>query len=228
MKKRKAVLAGLVCLALAGCGQKIAADGWNASENSVYVTKDLAVESAMVYTAQKENDLYTQEGLSAYAQAAVASYNKEQGAGEAFENKAEGEKLPVALKDCSLEGQTGTLVFEYGSAEDFVRFAEATGDNTHSITELYAGTPEALSGELPDVNVQKADGKDAGFALLGSEGVPEEEALSKLKGCQAVITEGAGTVYVEGSIVYTTPGVTVKAENGAIMPKERACIFFKP
>lgn len=227
MKKRKAVLAGLVCLALAGCGQKIAADGWSASENSVYVTKDLAVESAMVYTAEKANDLYTQEGLSAYAKEAVASYNREQGAAEAFENGTEEEKLPVALTDCKLEGQTGTLVFEYGSPADFVKFAEATGDNTHSITELYTGAPETLSGEFPDVSVLTAGGKDAGFSLLSSEGAPEKEALSKLKGCQAVITEGSGTVYVEGRIVYATPGVTVKAENGAIMPKERACIFFK-
>lgn len=227
MKKRKAVLAGVACLMLAGCGQNTAADGWKAGENSIYITKDLAVESAMVYTAEKANDLYTQEGLENYARDAAASYNKDQGAAEDFENSEDREKLPVALKDCKVEGQTGTLVFEYGSAEDFVKFAEATGDNTHSVTALYTGSAEELSEKLPDADVLTSDGKDAGFSLLGSDGAPEADALSKLKGCQAVITEGSATVYVEGKIAYATTGVTVKAGNAAIMPDEPACIFFK-
>lgn len=226
MKKKTAVLAAFACLILAGCGNG-ASGGWKANENSIYVTKELSVESAMVYTSEKTNELYTQDGLLAYVQEAVASYNKEQGAAEAFENEKGGQKLPVALKECRLEGQTGTLVFEYDSAEDFVDFAEATGDNTHSVTALYTGSAQDLSGEFPDVNALTAEGKDAGFALVGSDGGLEEGALSKLKNCKAVITEGAATVYVDGRIAYVTPGVTVKAENAAIMPKERSCIFFK-
>lgn len=227
MKKEKAALAALLSLVLAGCSLSGGQNGWNAEENSIYVTKELAVESAMVYTAPKASDLYTQEGLQAYAQEAVASYNKEQGAAEAFENEAGGQKLPVALKDCRLEGQTGTLVFEYGSPEDFVRFSEATGDNTHSVTALYTGSAEALSEAVPDVNALTAEGKDAGFALLDSDGGLAADARSRLKGCQAVITEGSASVYVEGKIAYVTPGVTVKAGNAAVVPEGRACIFFQ-
>ncbi|MDO4268982.1 MAG: hypothetical protein Q4C73_10960 [Eubacteriales bacterium] len=227
MKKRQAAAvfaaAGLAA-ALAGCGQKAAAEGWKANENSIYVTKDGQVESAMIYTAEKANDLYTREGLEAFARDAVSAYNEEQGAEAASENTEGEERLPAALKSCSLEGQTGTLVFEYGSPEDFVEFSMENGDNTHSITGLKAGAAGELSDSFPDISVLTAAGKDAGFALTGSA---DQEAVSRLKGCQAVITEGAGTVYVEGEIVYVTSGVTVKAANAAVMPEGAGCIFFQ-
>ena len=71
------------------------------------------------YTSDKPNELYTVEGLSSYVEEAVTSYNTEHGGAAAFENEKDQEKLPAALKSCSLEGQTGKLVFEYASADDF-------------------------------------------------------------------------------------------------------------
>ena len=99
MKKNCAVLtaAALSCAVLAGCGQKQEGT-WNANENSIYVTKELAVESAMVYTSDKPNELYTVEGLSSYVEEAVTSYNTEHGGAAAFENEKDQEKLPAALK----------------------------------------------------------------------------------------------------------------------------------
>ena len=40
---------------------------WDASENSIYVADDLSVQSAMVYTSEKENDRYSAEGLAEFA-----------------------------------------------------------------------------------------------------------------------------------------------------------------
>ena len=48
-----------------------------------------------------------------YVEEAVTSYNTEHGGAAAFENEKDQEKLPTALKSCSLEGQTGKLGFEY-------------------------------------------------------------------------------------------------------------------
>ena len=94
MKKNCAVLtaAALSCAVLAGCGQKQEGT-WNANENSIYVTKELAVESAMVYTSDKPNELYTVEGLSSYVEEAVTSYNTEHGGAAAFENEKDQEKV---------------------------------------------------------------------------------------------------------------------------------------
>mgnify|MGYP000775600190 CR=1 FL=1 len=59
MKKNIAVLTASALLAAvwtAGCS---AGSGktWDGSENSIYVADDLSVQSAMVYTSEKENDL---------------------------------------------------------------------------------------------------------------------------------------------------------------------------
>lgn len=230
MKKGQAAAilaaAGLAAV-LAGCGQRSGAGGWKANENSIYVTKDGQVKSAMVYTSEKANELYTQEGLEAFAKDAVSAYNEEHGAAAASENTEGSERLPAALKSCSLEGQKGTLVFEYGSAEDFVEFSLENGDNTHAITELKTGLAAEVSESFPDLSVLTAAGKDAGFALVDSSGAADQTALSKLDGCSAVIVEGEGTVYVDGEIAYVTPGVTVKAVNAAMMPEGAGCVFFK-
>ena len=212
MKKNCAVLAAaaLSCAVLAGCGQKQTGT-WNANENSIYVTKDLGVESAMVYTSDKPNELYTEEGLASYAEEAVTSYNTEHGGAAAFEN----EKDQAALKSCSLEGQTGKLVFEYGSAEDFVSFSTENGDNTHSITGLFVGTAAELAGDMEGMTFSTAAGKDAELASITGD--------SKNK---AVIVEGAGTVYVEGGVAFVTEGVRVKASNAVITPEGTSCIVF--
>ena len=209
MKKNCAVLtaAALSCAVLAGCGQKQEGT-WNANENSIYVTKELAVESAMVYTSDKPNELYTVEGLSSYVEEAVTSYNTEHGGAA--------EKLPAALKSCSLEGQTGKLVFEYASADDFVNFSTENGDNTHSITGLSVGTAAELAGELEGMTFLTAAGKDAELASVTGE--------SKNK---AVIVEGAGTVYVEGGVAFVTEGVRVKASNAVITSEGTNCIVFQ-
>ncbi len=71
MKKKTAVLTAAVLLCAvwtAGCSETGAKKkAWDASENSIYVADDLSVQSAMVYTSQKENDRYSAEGLAEFA-----------------------------------------------------------------------------------------------------------------------------------------------------------------
>ena len=61
----------------AGCTRS-SGQSWDGSENSIYVADDLSVQSAMVYTSEKENDLYSAEGLAEFAKEQIASYNEEQ------------------------------------------------------------------------------------------------------------------------------------------------------
>ena len=102
MKKKAAVLAAAVLLCAvwaAGCSETGAKKkAWDASENSIYVADDLSVQSAMVYTSQKENDLYSAEGLAEFAKKQICSYNEEQGAAAEAENTEGKEKLPAALE----------------------------------------------------------------------------------------------------------------------------------
>ena len=192
MKKKIAVLTAAVLFAAvctAGCTRS-SGQSWDGSENSIYVADDLSVQSAMVYTSEKENDLYSAEGLAEFAKEQIASYNEEQGAAAEAENTEGGEKLPVALEKSSLEGQTGTLVFAYGTPEDFVKFSEENGDDTHTVTSLMVCDTE--SAKLPDLTYKTSAGKDADIQKAAA------------KDSHMVLTEGSTKVYTEGEILYVT------------------------
>ena len=215
MKKNITVLTASVLLAAvwtAGCSGT-SGKAWDGSENSIYVADDLSVQSAMVYTSEKENDLYSAEGLAEFAKEQIASYNEEQGAAAEAENDESGEKLPVALEKSSLKGQTGTLVFAYGTPEDFVKFSEENGDDTHTVTSLMVCDTE--SAKLPDLNYKTPAGKDADIQKAAA------------KDSHMVITEGSATVYTEGKILYVTDGVEMKSDHSAVTPEGTSCIIFK-
>ena len=58
MKKGRAVLTILLCstrFSAVGCGKKDADYTWNAKESSIYVSNELDVESALVYTSEQFN-----------------------------------------------------------------------------------------------------------------------------------------------------------------------------
>ena len=213
MKKKIAVLTAAVLFAAvctAGCTRS-SGQSWDGSENSIYVADDLSVQSAMVYTSEKENDLYSAEGLAEFAKEQIASYNEEQGAAAEAENTEGGEKLPVALEKSSLEGQTGTLVFAYGTPEDFVKFSEENGDDTHTVTSLMVCDTE--SAKLPDLTYKTSAGKDADIQKAAA------------KDSHMVLTEGSTKVYTEGKILYVTDGVEVTGDHSAVTPEGTGCIY---
>ena len=215
MKKKIAVLTASVLLAAvwtAGCF-KSSGNTWDGSENSIYVADDLSVQSAMVYTSEKENDLYSAEGLAEFAKEQIASYNEEQGAAAEAENPEDGEILPAALVSSSLEGQTGRLVFAYKTPEDFVKFSEENGDDTHTVTSLAVFDTE--EAKLPDLAYKTPAGKNADIQKAAA------------KDSHMVLTEGSATVYTEGKILYVTDGVEVKSDHSAVTPEGTGCIIFK-
>ncbi len=215
MKKKTAVLAASVLLAAvwtAGCSGS-SGGTWDGSENSIYVADDSSVQSAMVYTSEKENDLYSADGLAEFVKEQIAAYNEEQGAASEAENTEGTEKLPAALVTSSLEGQTGKLVFAYKTPEDFVKFSEENGDDTHTVTSLQVFDTE--ESKLPDLTYKTLAGKTADIRKAAE------------KGSHMVITEGSATVYTEGKILYVTDGVKAKSEHSAVTPEGTGCIIFK-
>lgn len=220
MKKKQAVMAALAMAAmlLAGCGQKAAGGGWKADENSIYVSKDLGVESALLYTSGQDNELYKQEELETFVGEFVAAYNQEQGAAALSANAQGAEKLPVAVKSCKLEGRTGTVVFEYASPEDFVKFSGESGDDTHTVTFLQVQpvSEAAKEGGFEEVSFLTADGKAA-----------ESSAVSGQSDGGVVVIEGAAAVYTEGAVSYVSDGVMVKDGNTVLTPEGKSYIVFK-
>ncbi len=216
MRLRNAVLAVCAAAMLAtGCGRG-SGGKWPAGVNSVYVTEEQAVESVLVYTSEQFNDLYDQEELAAFVGQAVSDYVAEHGT---VEVKGES-RPPVSMRSCSLEGQTGTVVFTFASPEDFVEFAKATGDDTHSITSLSVRTvsEERRAGNLSE---------EIGFVNAKGKAVSTDE-VAKRQDYKVVIVEGAGTICTEGKIAYTSQGTAV-SEDGhtAVTDGGRHFIVFK-
>lgn len=209
MKKRRvtALIAAIGILA-AGCGQQSKTGTWGADENSIYVNHALEVESALIYTSDIANDTYNQEELKAFVEEAVAAYNTENGGDVS-------EKPPVALTSCKLEGQTGTLVFEYATGADFVKFSEESGDNSHTVTDLSVQ------------RIADAGGLE-GVDFLSMEGKPVEigEVL-KQTDYYVVSVTGAATICTEGQAVYTTEGVTLRDSFTMTTPEGTSYIVFK-
>ena len=221
MKKRK--FAGLLVLGAVGflmvsCGGTGGAGKWAASENSIYVTKDMEVQSAMVFTSAEANELYSQEEMAAEAKEWVRDYNAANGAEAASGNQDKKIKLPVALKSCTLEGQTGRLVFDYGTPDHFVRFAQATGDDTHSVTALSVG-------KAADV---LALGNYTGSFTAMDGGTAELGDVTKEDKYKAVAVEGAGVFFLEGKVMYVSAGDTViRDEHTAVTGDGMNYIIFK-
>ncbi|MGN0158325.1 MAG: hypothetical protein ACI39W_04155 [Brotaphodocola sp.] len=223
MKKKQAVLAVLGILAgmmVSGCGQQTRE--WKANENSIYVDRARQVQSALVYTSERDNELYDEKELAAFAEQAIEEGLSDlAGNGEITVLNEELQKNPpVSLVSCKLDGKTGTLVFHYASADHYGKFAELTGDNTNDIRNLMVvnASDEKAAEVLVETGVVKANGKAA-----------EVSDVTKHEDYVAVVFEGSGTVCTEGKIVYISAddNVTLRDDFTAVTGEGKHCIIFK-
>ncbi len=197
MKRLKLALTGFVmAIAITGCSALQGESAWVPSGNSVYIGKDLKVQSAMVYTSEAEQGQYDQAQLEQFAQSVVDEYNNQ---------NASGEEKSVALTSTNIEGNKGTLVFSYDMPEDYVGFAELAGDDSHSITSI-----------LPQEVSQVAASSWDGVSLVDTNGsaVTLETVIQNTK-LKSVEIQGVGTVEIEGTIRYMSSGVVANSQNQA-------------
>lgn len=198
MKKRKMVWFALAVAAgvgMAACGRLGGSGKWNADKNSIYVMKSLEVRSVMVFTSAVANELYDQEELAQDTREWVQDYNKKNRSYEAGQGNKAKEKLPVALASCTLENGTGTLIFDYGTAEDFVRFSQEVGDNSHTVKALSVGIVEDMlsSEKMAGIRFFVPDGREA-----------DGKEVSRHAKYRVIAMEGAATLCTEGKVAYVS------------------------
>lgn len=205
MMKRRVIVGlviGIGCM-IAGCS--VETGTWNTNKNGVYVSRELGVQSALVYTSEQNNDAYQEAELQTFVQDIVTEYNTSNG-----EN--------VLLESCALNGSTGMLTFKYETPADFVEFSQATGDNTHAVTNFSVmKVSDALtSGILADINFLTAAGKPT-----------DRSTVTKKSDYVAVVTEGAILVQTEGPIRYVSEGVVLQDSFTALTPEGISNIIFE-
>ncbi|MCD8370060.1 MAG: hypothetical protein LUC94_07045 [Clostridiales bacterium] len=199
------ILATVAGAALTGCAGQDSFT-WDASENSIYVSDSLSVQSSLVYTSAQDNELYDADGLRAYVEEAVDAYNEAHGAADGT--------LPVTLVSCSLDGRTGSLTFAYADAADYLAFAEETGDNTNTVIALQVGT---VADGLPDyTSFQTSSGKSASVS-----------DIEKRSEYRLVIVDGSAAIFTEGKIAYVSEGVQIRHDHAVVTPEGSSCIVFR-
>lgn len=217
-KSRAAGMAVILALLLTGCGKQAKAGDWNSKAESIYVSRALEIESSVIYTSPVDNDTYNQDELQAYVEEAVASYNEEHGGAKESQNREDADKLPVALKSCTLEGKTGKLVFEYKDGENLVAFAQESGDKSNTLTSfsVMKVSDALVAGGL----------LDGSFVTIEGHAAANEE-VTKQSDHIAVMAEGSAVIYTEGAILYVTEGVNLRDTHTAEVPEGKSYIIFQ-
>lgn len=215
------VAAALACTLLYGCGARSGiSGGFEPTQNSIYVTRDGEMSSALVQSYETEKDYYSQEELKAFAEKAVIEYNTGKGAGEsAYNDEGTQGRLPAALSSCTLADGKATIIFDFASAGDLIGFAGADNDPDFAVTNLSVLqlTDAFGSGSLEGAEFVKPDGS----------AVPAED-VKKQEKAFAVLVEGAGTIQTDGKVQFMSKGLTLVDEYTVSIPEQgTSYIIFK-
>ena len=125
MKKVK--LAALVLAAgflLGGCGAS-SKGGFHPTENSIYVAADGSISTATIEAVS--GDQYKEEELIAFVEQQVSAFNEEMGGDAKSRNEEGAEKLPVAVKSCTIKDGRAELILDYKDGETVAEFSEENG-----------------------------------------------------------------------------------------------------
>jgi len=207
MKKRtKLALLALTAVLLAGCKSEQGSSEIQVDTSRVYVTREHVVSGVITHTYEDTGAVFDQQELQGEVEGYIAAYNEEHGLG------GEG-SVPVKLTSCSVDGQRGTLILEYGTADNLIGFAGSQADDSHTLTNLKIDT---VASGITDGSFIKADGS----------AVSKEEILKQPE-LHLVASEGSATVQTEGTIVYMTEGVELSDSYTAKVPEGTNYIIFK-
>ena len=207
----KPVLLVLAAILLTGCKQGQDSSELQTNTGRVYVTKEHVVSGVITHTYEDTGAVFDQQELQQEVEGFIAAYNEEQGQGsEGF--------VPVKLVSCAIEGLRGTLVVEYGTADNFISFGEGQTDDSNALTSLMVDTV--------------AGGLTAGAVIDGSFVKPDGSSVSKdevLKQSEyhLVAAEGSATIQTEGPIVYMSEGIELTDAFTAKVSEGMNYIIFK-
>ena len=200
---------------LNGCGSK--ETSFSPSATCVYIAEDGKISSALVESYEGEVDT---EDLKKYLQAAVITYNQENGAEGKSENKpGTEERLPAALANLEKTDSAIKVVFDYASAEDLIRFrqTETNEDNSNTITALEVKPASEATDWFLAEDFTKADGSTVSL-----------EEMKKNSEGMAVCIEGGGTIQFAGKVNFLALDAEVKDEYTVTVPDGgKAYVVFK-
>lgn len=200
-KKNLRLAAGIaaVTVLLTACAGNASSSKFEPKQSSIFISRDGSVQSALVKTY--ENDYYSEEELNQFLTEAVGEYDG------------------VSLVSCKMADGTANAVFSYGSAADFLVFAEAEKDWENMLSELSV--------------MKVSEGLSAGLILDGKFVNPkganiDSDKVTRQSDLYMVASDGGALIQTEGKVQYMSAGCTLVDDFTVQTPEEgRAYIIFK-
>lgn len=212
MKKRtKLALLALTAVLSAGCKQSQKSSEIQVDTGRIYVSREHVVSGVITHTYEDTGAAFDQQELQNEVEGFITAYNEKHGQGsEGF--------VPVKLTSCTVDGQKGTLVIEYGTADNFIGFSNSQADDSHTVTRLMVDTVAGglTAGAITDGTFVKPDGTAAA-----------QEEILKQSELHLVAAEGSVTIQTEGTIVYMSEGTELSDAFTAKVPEGKSYIIFK-
>lgn len=202
--KPKKLICGLTVSALlfSACGRGPGASDFAPTEDSLYITGQGAVTSAVIETYS--NDYYTEEELTASVSEALETFNSAW---------SEGEEKPASLNSCTLSENKASLLIDFKDPAAYLEFMARYPDE-ESPVQVKSMEIAAVEGlELSGIPFQSAAGKNKGTSVSAEE-VKKQSKLT------AAVVEGAALIRTDGEIQYVSEGVTVTGNSEARTPEE--------
>lgn len=198
---KKAIIALCMMLVLgavlAGCSGKVE---FTPEESSIFIQRSGSVTGYTKEEGYDKNYYSLDELTNDYVVPAVMKYNSENAnLAFAYEEDTE-DKLPIAIKELTLEDGAAAMKLEYATAADYLAF-NANQLDADAVFNVCA-VADAASGS--NVNwVKSADGSAVDVAT----------ALKAKKNYYFVELSFAATVQVEGKLVYLSDNAAAVDDN---------------
>ena len=197
-KKGIVLLAAL--LAVTGCSRTGSGEGFAPTEDSLYITGEGTVTSAVIEDCS--GDVYDETELREYVEKLLTDFNG-----------GSGEDVPVSIRECEISDGTAKLVLDFRDADSYIRFTEEYPDEESQIRL------EELS--VMDMEQAVSAGYMDGLKLVSSDSVRKKSRLKVAR------LDGSAVIRTDGAIRYVSEGVelTGKCEARVSSDTESYIIF---
>lgn len=212
MKKRKAVLTVLLAMGLlAGCAGRGGNGNLAQDSSRIFVTEEGRFKTVMVepFTDQdySNQEAFSEEEMKSEIENEISAYNAANGSG-------------IGVDSCSIEKDSASLVLNYGTGEELVKFTAEFKDRANQV--------DALS--IVPVSQAVAEMESGGVKILKSNGKAVE--LSKLKEhgeYRAVVVESNNpvTIQTQERLEFVSDNVILKDRYTVQTTVGKSYIIFK-
>lgn len=197
--RTRMILPAMAFLMVTACSRSPETVSFAPSEDTLYVTREGVITSAVIETY--ENEYYTEEELKASVEEALADFNRPAGSCTADEAPS---REAAIFNSCSLADGTASLYIDFKNPAAYLEFMEAYPDEESSVQVKALDVTTVSDG----ITKGYLTGETFKTTSSSQKEVDASEVMKQSKLYVAAI-EGPALIQTEGPIQYVSADVTV-------------------